>query len=285
MEAARSPRNERQGRRREYDVAVLRKALDLLEALADGGQLGLTDLSRRGHVHKTSAYRILTTLERRGYVLKDGRHRTYAPGPKLIAVSAAFVSGLGLVQLARPVLEGVHAEFGETVNLGVLNDGRVLYIDMLESTQGLRMAARVGADDALHSTALGKAILVSMSPDELKQLLAGYNWERRTRRTITTIETLERELASVRQRGYAIDDEENEMGARCVGVPVRDRDGRPIAALSVSGPASRLRHSILRRIGKRLKAAAQEIERRMGREEPMGVRSHWHQGSGATGHA
>ena len=282
MGAARPPRNEQQGRRREYDVAVLGKALDLLEALADGGELGLTDLSRRGHVHKTSAYRILTTLERRGYVLKDKEDRTYAPGPKLLAVSAAFVSGLGLVQVARPVLEAVHAEFGETVNLGVLNDRRVLYIDMLESTQGLRMAARVGAEDALHSTALGKAILVCMSPEELKPLLAGYKWERRTRRTITTVETLQRELARVRQRGYAIDDEENETGARCVGVPIRDRDGRPIAALSVSGPASRLPYPILKRIGKRLKAAAQEIAHRMGQEVPMGARSHWHQGSGAT---
>lgn len=266
MQATESSHHVRQRKRSEYDVAVLGKALDLLEALAECRQVGLSDLSRQAHVHKTSAYRILATLESRGYVVKDGRLRTYMPGPKLIAVSATFMSGLGLVQVARPVLEAVHAEFGETVNLAVLNERAVLYIDVLESPRGLRMAARVGTRDAMHSTALGKAFLSCLPPRELKRLLTGYDWERLTRRTIRTADAFERELAGVRQRGYAVDDEENEIGARCVGVPIQNRDGRPIGALSISGPASRLRHSLLRRIGERLKAAAQEIEGRVGWE-------------------
>lgn len=270
MKRADSTHSQRQGIPREYEVAVLGKALDLLEALAEGEHFGLSELSRRTNVNKTSAFRILTTLEKRGYVLRQGRHRTYAPGPKLIAVSARFLSGVELVTLARPVLEGVYADFRETVNLGVLNDRRVLYVDILESRQGLRMAARVGSEDPVHSTALGKAILSCFPRDAIKRLMDSYNWERRTRRTITIVEVFERELERIRQRGYAIDDEENEVGARCVGVPIRDREGRPIAALSVSGPASRLSQPILRRIGKRLKTAAQEIERRMGREVPNG---------------
>lgn len=223
-------------------------------------------MSRRTQIQKTSAFRILSTLESRGYVVKDGQDRTYLPGPKLVALSAAFLSGLKIIQYARPVLEAVHAELGETVNLGVLNGHRVLYIDMLESPQGLRMAAQVGSQDSLHCTALGKAILSCLSPEELKRLLTGYDWERRTRRTITTIDALERDLARIRHRGYAIDDDENELGARCVGVPIRGSSGRPIAALSVSGPASRLRHSLMSRIGKRLLLAGQEVERHMGRE-------------------
>jgi IclR family acetate operon transcriptional repressor len=266
MKPADLPPGQRQGIPREYEVAVLGKALDLLEALAEGEELGLSELSRHTNVNKSSAFRILTTLENRGYVLRLGRHRTYAPGPKLIAVSARFLSGLKLVTFARPVMEGVYAEFRETVNLGVLNDRGVLYIDILESRQGLRMAARVGTVDPLHSTALGKAILSCLPRDEIKRLMDRYEWERRTRRTITTVEVFERELERIRQRGYAIDDEENEAGARCVGVPIRGRDSRPIAALSVSGPASRLSQSILGRIGKRLRTAAQKIERQMGRE-------------------
>jgi len=238
--------------------------LDLLEVLAEGTQVGLSDLSRLAHVQKTSAYRILATLESRGYLVKNGRLRMYMPGPKLIAVSASFVSGMGLVQAARPILEGIHAKFGETVNLAVLNERRILYVDVLESPRGLRMAARVGTRDAMHSTSLGKAILSFLPPPEVSRLLTRYDWKPLTRKTITTADAFERELAGIRQRGYALDDEENEIGARCVGVPVRDRRGQPIGGISVSGPASRLGHSLLRRMGEQLKAAAQEIENRVG---------------------
>jgi IclR family acetate operon transcriptional repressor len=257
--------------RGDYDVAVLGKALDLLEVLEAGEELGLSELSARTGVSKPSAFRVLTTLETRGYVAKDAAHRKYRPGPRLIALSCSVVSGLSVVQHARPVIERLHAEFGETVNLGALSDGEVLYLDMLESTLGLRMAARVGARDPLHSTALGKALLAAMPADDLGRLLGRYRWVRRTRRTITTRAALERELALVRERGYAIDDGENEDGARCVGVAIRDAR-RPLAALSVSGPASRLPGSRIRQIGEQLKVAASEIAQRMGlRGSPVAV--------------
>jgi DNA-binding IclR family transcriptional regulator len=238
--------------------------VELLEALAAGEQLGLSQLSTRTGVSKPSAFRILATLESRGYLAKDATHRKYRPGPRLVALSCAVVSGLSVVQHARPVIEKLHAEFRETVNLGALSDSEVLYLDMLESTRGLRMAARVGARDPLHSTALGKALLAALSVDDLERLLSHYRWVRRTRRTITTRAAVERELAVVRKRGYAIDNGENEEGARCVGVAIRDPLGRPIAALSVSGPASRMPEALTRQIGERLKVAASEIAQRMG---------------------
>lgn len=245
-------------------MAVLGKALELLEELATGTESGLSQLSARTGVNKATTYRILTTLESRGYLSKDAVRRTYHPGPRLIALSCSVVSGLTVVQHARPIIERLHAEFGETVNLGVLSEGEVLYLDMLESRQGLRMAARVGARDPLHSTALGKALLAALAVDELDRVLDRYHWTRRTPRTITSRGALERELGAIRERGYAVDDGENEEGARCVGAAIRDQYGRPIAALSISAPAARLRDEAIVRIGNRLRTAVQEVERRMG---------------------
>jgi IclR family acetate operon transcriptional repressor len=243
---------------------VLGKTLDVLEALADARRLSLGELSRRTHVNRTSAYRILATLATRGYIAKDADQRVYLPGPSLLAISAAFLSGRGLIHIARPAMEALSADMGETVNLGVLNGDRVLYLDMVEGHQGLRMAAHVGSHDAVHCTALGKALLAFTPAEDLQTLLASCAWEQRTRRTCKSADALRRDLARVHRRGFAVDDEENERGVRCLGVPIRDGQGRPIAALSVSGPTARLPRSAWPRIARRLNVAAHAIERRMG---------------------
>jgi len=261
--AARPP-SRQSGGRREYNIAVLGKTLDLLEALAEAGRLNLADLSRRTEVNRTSAYRILATLATRGYIARDAGQRVYLPGPRLLAISAAFLSGLGLIQVAGPAMEALSVELGETVNLGVLNGYRVLYLNMVEGHQSLRMAARVGSHDALHCTALGKALLAFTSSEDLQNLLASCAWEQRTRRTCKNADALRRDLVQVRRQGFAVDDEENERGVCCIGVPIRDGQGRPIAALSVSGPTVRLPRSAWPRIARRLNLAAQAIERRMG---------------------
>jgi IclR family acetate operon transcriptional repressor len=247
-----------------YDVAVLGKALDLLETLASGPDRGLSELSERTGVSKGSAFRVLSTLEGRGYVSKNGETRKYGAGPKLLALSHAVVARLDLVRSARSILRRLQEEFDETVNLGVLSGGQVLYLDMLESHQGLRMAAHVGARDALHSTGLGKAILAALPAAEARQLFRSYRRVPATSRTLVSLDDLEVDLARVRQRGYSLDDEENEVGARCVGAAVLDATGRPVAAISVSGPASRMNAEVLERIGTAVRDAAHEIETLMG---------------------
>lgn len=247
-----------------YDVAVLQKALDLLEIITEGGDLGLAELSARTGASKASSFRVLSTLHRRGYVSKDPVTRKYAPGPRLIALSFANVSKLQLAPRARAVLEELREEFGETVNLGILADHDVLYLDIAESARSLRMSSQAGARDRLHSTSLGKAILAALPPDEARALLESYDRKPATRRTIVDLEALTAELRVTRERGYSIDDEENEVGARCVGVAVTDVAGRPQAALSVSGPAARVFDSTIDAMGERLKDAAEEVATLMG---------------------
>ena len=247
-----------------YDVAVLQKALDLLEVLAEEPDLGLSELSEKTGASKASTYRMLSTLESRGFVVKRGDTRKYAPGVQLVALSCAVVARLDLVKAARPFLEELQRTSGETVNLGILADAQVLYVDILESDQGLRMAAHVGARDALHSTSLGKAILSALPAGEARQLLTSYRRLPATPRTIVDLDALMAELSETAARGYSIDDGENEMGARCVGVPIRDLSGRAIGALSVSGPATRISDDTLVSFGAAVQRAAVGVEEQMG---------------------
>jgi len=247
-----------------YDVAVLHKALDLLEIITEAGGLGLAELSVRAGASKASSFRVLSTLHRRGYVSKDPVTRRYAPGPRLIALSFANVSKLQLAPRARAVLEALREEFGETVNLGILAGHDVLYLEIAESARSLRMSSEVGSRDRLHSTSLGKAILAALPPEEARVLLETYERKPATRRTIVDLEALMAELRVTRARGYSVDDEENEVGARCVGVAVVDASGRPQAAISVSGPAARVFDSTIDAIGARLSVAADEVAAMMG---------------------
>lgn len=252
----------------DYSIAVVDRTLDLLEALADSdGPLGVTELARRVGATKSAAYRILANLERRGYVAKDATTTRYAPGTRLAYLGRRSLGAGDLAHVARPVLEDLHARFEETVNLGVLEGDEVVYIDMVESTHGLRMSARVGARDASHSTSLGKAMLAFLPAGEIDRRL-----ERplaaRTANTITDPSRLREELARVRVRGVAEDLAENEVGARCLGAPIFDHRGAVIAAISVSAPASRLDDVRAAALALAVEAAAEEVTRRAGGRSP-----------------
>lgn len=252
------------GARGAYDVAVLQKALDVLEVLADRSDIGLTELSSRTGVSKASTFRVLSTLEARGFVSKDPETRKYSAGVKLIALSCAVVERLDLVTAARPVAAELHASFDETVNVGILVGHEVLYVDIIESDQGLRMAASVGARHPVHSTALGKAILSALPLDQARSLLGGYRRTQMTPSTLVGLDALLTDVATSASRGYSVDDEENEVGARCVGAPIRDFRGQPIGALSVSGPAARITPEMAQTIGARVAEAATKVEASLG---------------------
>src|SRR5438093_1304609 len=166
-----------------YNVAVIGKAIHLLEELVSARELGLSELSLRAGTSKGAAFRILSTLEKRGYIDKDRTTKHYRPGAGLFALSRAVLASDDLTSIARPVLEALRDEFGETVNLAVMSVGQVLYMDVLESPHELRTTGFVGRRDALHSTALGKAMLAALDPAEARGLLSGYERRRHTSRT------------------------------------------------------------------------------------------------------
>ncbi len=225
---------------RDYSIAVVLRTFDILESLAEAKRpLGPTELARRVGTTPSAAFRILKTLEERGYVARDSITGQYRLGTRLAYLGERSTGALDLRQIARPALEELQRRFRETVNLGVLEDDQIIYIDMVESDQGLRMAARVGARDHPHSTSLGKAILAYLPEPELERYLQR-PLPRLTPHTITDPVALRAELERVRASGVAEDHEENEEGACCFGAPVFNHLGRVVAAISISGPAIRL---------------------------------------------
>ena len=242
------------------EVGVLNKALDILEALTGKDGMTVAEVATASAVNKAAAYRILSTLERRAYAVRSTDEvRRYALGPALRTLVRQGGSPGDLLTAARPLMRRLWQEFDETVNLGVLNGGRVLYLDILESDQGLRTTVSVGTHDELHCTALGKAILAAFPASDARAMLVRNDLLVKTPRTVTSVRDLMREVERTRERGYALDDEENEPGVRCVAAAVVGPSGRPLGALSVSGPAWRIDESMVGRIGDRLRTAAAEV--------------------------
>ena len=253
-----------------YSIAVLDRALDVLEALAEappGDPLGVSEIARRVGATKSAAFRILANLERRGYVGKDPVTARYSLGTRLAYLGERSLGAIDLRAAARPALEALHRQFGETVNLAVREGAEVVYVDMIESAHGLRMAARVGSRDHLHSTALGKAMLAFLPAAERDRLLQR-RLPVRTERTITDPAKLRAELESVRERGVAEDRDENEMGARCLGAAILDHRGDVIGAISVSAPDSRLDDASASAVAAAVAAEADTVTRRLGGHPP-----------------
>lgn len=248
----------------DYSIAVLERSVDLLEALAAaGGPMGVSELARAIDSTKSATFRILVTLEQRGYVSRVEESSKYQLGLKLVHLGQAALASIDLRTVARPVLEHLHERFNETVNLGVLASGRIVYVDMVESDHGLRMSARVGADDYVHSTAIGKAILANLPADEQATVMAG-PLEAVTPNTLTEVEELQREIERIQVSGFARERGENEPGSSCFGAPIFDAQGRVVAAVSVSGPDTRLTGEVAEDIAVAVRMAAQEISDRLG---------------------
>src|SRR5262249_13882834 len=192
-----------------YEVRATRRALDSLDVLqrAPAG-VSLAEVARATGLPRSSAFRYLATLEGRGYVERNGTSSEYRLGLAFQPLRAHHLDVLKT--RSRTYLEELRDRFQETVNLGVLDGESLTYLEILESPQAVRFAARRGGRDPIHSTALGKALVALLADDEVRRLLGAARMERRTSRTIVDPEDFMREVAQVRAQGYAVDDRENQ---------------------------------------------------------------------------
>lgn len=221
-------------------VKSVAKVLDLLEHLGQAGRpVGISDLARATAMHVSTAHRLLRTLGHRGYVEQQAESRRYALGPRVFALGNAYIGGQDLLTLARPHLEALRDRVGETIHLGVYSGGNVVEVCSALSQRPVGVSVRTGWRDPVHCSAVGKALLAHLPPEALKAFLAAGPLERRTARTITGKRALEAELATVRQRGYAVDDEELADDLCCVAVPLFDGSGHAIAGISAAMPKAR----------------------------------------------
>lgn len=256
---------------RDYSIAVLDRALDVLELLAATAEpIGVTEIARQVGATKSATWRILFNLDARGYVDKDADSGRYTIGARFSELGIRHGSRASLVQFAHPHLEWLARTFGETANLAVIEGGQVLYIDIVESPHDLRLAARVGARDAVHSTALGKAILAFLPEDEIDRALAG-PLTPRTPQTVTDPTRIRAELEQVRASGIAVEFGQNEIAASCLGVPVFGPNGEVIAAVSVSGPETRMATTETDRIREALLSTGEAVTKRIGGRWAVGA--------------
>jgi IclR family KDG regulon transcriptional repressor len=246
-----------------YAAPAVEGALSILETLGSVPQMGVSELAKKLGLGKGSVYRLLATLVRRGYAEKCADSDRYQLSYRLFALGSRAAERFGLRDVAQSVMERLGSQTGETVNLGVLDDFRTVSVHLVESAHPLRIHMRIGGVSA-HATATGKILLAALEPAELARRLAGRRLEAITQNTIKSRPALLKELARVRDAGFAVDDEECSLGLRCVGAPVHDHRGRAMAALSVVAPCHRLPPTALAAMISRVQAAAHEISHRLG---------------------
>lgn len=253
-----------------YKVQVLDRAINILEFIGRqrNGEAGLPELSVAMHLHKTTTHRIAHVLESHGLLRRDIESNRYRLGLHLYDLGCQAIEHVDIRDEARPLMARVAFEVGETVHLALLDRAEVLYIERFEAQRSLTMGSKLGARNPVYCTSLGKAILAFTPEEEVDQILSQSRMEPRTSKTITNVLALKRDLAKIRGRGYSIDDEEIEEGIRCIGVPVLNGSQFAIAAISVSGPSSRITPDRFEVIGETISKAATELSSRMGYQTP-----------------
>ena len=240
---------------------MLHKMLDILEVIktTESG-FKLADLSRAVEMPKATVYRILTTLEGRGY-LDRSTDGSYRMAKKLFDMQRTEPLEQVLNRVAQPFMERLATSTKETVNLGILDAGEVVVINTVESPQAVRMSSKIGNRRLPHSTALGKVLLSGLPDKEVVRLIRIKGLPRLTDQTLTTRAAVLAEVEKVRQQGWALDNQENELDGRCIGAPIKGPDGRILAALSVSGPVFRMDTARAHELVPVLKACCVDLSR------------------------
>lgn len=242
-----------------YRIKVLDKALAVLSCFEEQGQeLSVTEIADQLGIHKSTAFRIVTSLDEANFLERSPTSLRYRLGFKLFHLGSLVESGKELRRRARPILEALKDECDETVHLVVLSKGEALYLDKIEGRKTIRVVSRVGMTLPAHCSGVGKVLLAYLPDAEVDAIIRAKGLKRFTPNTITDRKALRAELKRIRDAGFGMDNEEIEVGLRCVAAPIKDATGQVIGALSISGPtfrfegqdAERMKAMLLRAAGR-----------------------------------
>jgi DNA-binding IclR family transcriptional regulator len=248
-----------------YPIKVLDKSLSVLELLLQkGSAMNMIELSEKLRFYPSTTHRILDTLKHWGYVEQDPNTQKYQLGLKALELGMAKLHQMDMVREATPHLKELGNQCNETVHLGVLEEGEVLYLAKEESSKTIRMCSYVGKRAPLHCTALGKVLLAYLPEGERKKILGKRELPRLTEKTITNKKELEKELGKVKKQGFAIDRGENEKEVCCIAAPIRNYQGKVIAAVSISGPVFRIDVNTQNNLKEALVEISEKISKRLG---------------------
>lgn len=249
-------------------VQSLGRALSILERLAEADGMTLTDLAQSVGLAPSTTHRLLTTLQQRRFAAFDEEYGVWVIGVGAFNVGNAFLRNRRIVTLGRPVMRRLMEDVGETVNLAVQDQNELVYVTQFESHAPMRAFFRPGRRAPMHASAVGKAMLAEMDDAVLTEVLHQKGMPRFTAKTIVDPAELRRELQRIRERGWAVDDEEHTVGMRCVAATIHNEHGEVIAGISLSGPSVRVTENRLGELGARIVAAANAITEQIGGSGP-----------------
>jgi IclR family acetate operon transcriptional repressor len=244
----------------------LRRALDVLSVIAlaceRGAQPNMTEIASQSGVNRSTVSRLLQPLIDARLVDQDPQTDRFSLGPQTARLGQIYLHHLDVNDVAGPILQALVDESQETAHLGVRDGVDVVYVDKHESPLSVRTGSRIGSRQPLYSTAMGKVLLANSDPSVVDAVVLE-GMPKRTETTLTTRDALETELDQIRSRGFAIDDQENELEIRCLGAPVFDHLGHVVAAISLSGPATRMSIARIEELSSLVTSAADEVSRRL----------------------
>ena len=244
---------------RKYTLNSVNKALELLECFDKSNhELSVPELAKQLKLSKSSVYRIVYTLWTHGYLARNEDNYHYRLGYKILTLGAAMRRSSNLIQDVRPYLKKLMEKTGETTHLAILHDNMSTFIEKIESPKTIQMSSAIGARMPAYCSATGKMLLSGLTEEALERYLKEVELKRFTPATITDIQRLKEELNTIREQGYSIDEEETEEGLMCISAPIKDHSGEVVAAISISGPVTRLKRRKEEYI-KEVKTIAHEI--------------------------
>ncbi|MBS7526197.1 IclR family transcriptional regulator [Fusibacter paucivorans] len=251
--------------KRQGTIQSVDRALSIIELLYEQDmELGVTEIAARSGLHKSTAFGLISTLDARGYITQNPQTGKYKLGLKFLEISSKIVDSIDERQIIRPYLEELSRKFGETVHYAVVDNDMVVYVDKVESPRSLVMKSYIGKRNPLHCTGVGKCMLAYMD-DAVRDEIIERGLDKYTENTITDPTLLRRELDFIRRNGYSIDDEEIELGLRCVAAPILDLRGNLIGGISISGPEMRMSEDRVQALIEALKQTTKRVSKNVGK--------------------
>ena len=246
-------------------IQSVTRALGIMQYISNHGNvISLTAISKGMNLSKSTVHGLISTLEQTGYVFQDQTTGLYSLGLKLFELGQVVYASMDLRSIAMPFLLEIGKKYEETVHLAVLSAGEVVYIEKVDSTHSIRIISYIGGRNPAHCTGVGKVMLAGLSEKELERVVLQIGLQRFTEKTITDLSELKQQLELIRIRGYAVDDEEIEVGLRCVAAPIKDYKGETIAAVSISGPMGRMADIRFNEVTKDIVDTDDQISLRLG---------------------
>lgn len=249
-------------------IKSLDRAMSVLDHVSRAEGKNLSAIAGDLRQSPATIYRILITLEGRGLVEFDSDEQLWHIGPRAFVIGARFLRRTSLVERARPIMRRLMEATGETANIGVEREGHVLFVSQIETHASIRAFFPPGTLSPLHASGIGKVLLAHMDDDRRQRLITAMPLEAFTDRTLVDYRALEQELQVIRERGFAVDNEERTRGMRCIAAPVFDINREAAAGISVSGPTTRLCADNLEDLSRRVIEAARQLTQAIGGTVP-----------------